>query len=59
MSNAKDEVKLLIENVPEDISFDDLMYEIYVNHQIQKGLKQVREGKTVTFEEANKRLLAK
>lgn len=59
MRKAKDEIKDFIEKVPDDISFDDLIYEIYVNHQIQKGLLQLEQGKTVPFDEAKKKLLKK
>lgn len=33
------------------------MYEFYVKQKIEKGLKAVEEGRTVSHEEAKRRLL--
>ena len=57
MGKLKEEVKKIIDKLPEEVTFDDLMYELYVNHQIQVGLDQLANGQTVTHEEAKKRLL--
>ena len=36
--NIKEEAKRLIEKLPEDMSWDDLMHEIYVRQSIEAGL---------------------
>jgi predicted transcriptional regulator len=58
MITVKEEAKKLIDNLPDEITWDDLMYEIYVRQKIEKGLKDIEEGKTVSFEEAKRRLLS-
>jgi len=57
MEKWKDEAKKVIDRLPDDAAFDDLIYELYVNHQIQTGLEQLKEGKIVSHEEVKKRLL--
>lgn len=57
MGKLKEEMKKIIEKLPEDATFDDAMYELYVNHQIETGLDQLKNGQTVSHEEAKKRLL--
>ena len=57
MEKWKDEAKKVIDRLPDNAAFDDLIYELYVNHQIQTGLKQLKEGKIVSHEEVKKRLL--
>ena len=57
MGKLKEEAKKIIDKLPEEVTFDDLMYELYVNHQIQIGLDQLANGQVVSHEDAKKRLL--
>ena len=45
--NIKEEAKRLIEKLPENITWDDLMHEIYVRQSIEAGLAD-SEAKKVT-----------
>ncbi len=57
MSNptVKDEARRLVERLPEDASWEDLQYEVYVRQAIEAGLKDSREGRTVPIAEAHRR----
>jgi hypothetical protein len=57
MSRVKDEAKKLIDQLPEEATWDDIMYEIYVRKKIENALMAVEEGKVVFHEEARKRLI--
>jgi predicted transcriptional regulator len=57
MSTVRDEAKKLIDQLPEEATWDDIMYEIYVRKKIENALKAVEEGKVVSHEEVRKRLL--
>ena len=57
MPSVKQEAIDLVKHMPEDISWDDVMYEIYVRKKIELGLQAVKEGKVFTLEEPKKRLL--
>jgi hypothetical protein len=46
-TSVKSEARRLIEQLPDDATWDDLMYEIYVRQAIESGLKDVRDGRTV------------
>jgi hypothetical protein len=35
--NVKEEARRLVENLPEDVTWDDLMYQIYVRQTIEAG----------------------
>jgi hypothetical protein len=37
-ANIKEEARRLVENLPEDVTWDDLMYQIYVRQNIEAGL---------------------
>lgn len=58
MTTIKEEAKKLIDNLPEEITWDDIMYEIYVRQKIEMGLKDIEEGNTISLEEAKKILLS-
>ena len=45
--NIKREAQRLVENLPEDATWDDLMREIYVRQAIEAGLKNSDEGRTL------------
>jgi predicted transcriptional regulator len=57
MQNAKEMAHQLIERLPDTATFDDIVYEFYVRQKIEAGLKAVNEGRTISHEEARKRLL--
>jgi len=59
MPSAKDAARRLIEQLPEQATWDDIMYELYVKQKIEAGLKAVEEGRTISHEEMKRRLLAK
>jgi predicted transcriptional regulator len=54
--SIKSEARRLVEQLPDDATWDDLMYEIYVRQSIEAGLKDCREGRTIPVEEVRKRL---
>lgn len=55
MPVAKEEAIKLIEKLPDDSSWDDIMYEMYVKKKIGMGLKAAETGQTVSHEEVKKR----
>ena len=44
---VKDEARRLVEDLPDDASWDDLMYTIYVRQAIEEGLRDSEAGRTV------------
>lgn len=58
MTTVKEEAKKLIDNLPDEITWDDIMYEFYVRQKIEMGLKDIEKGNTISLEEAEKILLS-
>lgn len=56
MKTARDEVRALLERLPEDASLEDIQYHVYVRQKIQKGLEAMREGKILSQEEVERRM---
>jgi predicted transcriptional regulator len=59
MATPKQAAKELIEHLPDQASWNDIMYELYVKQKIEAGLKAVAEGRTVPHDEVKRRLLDK
>jgi hypothetical protein len=45
-TSVKDEARKLIERLPDDSTWDDLMREIYVRQAIESGLADSQAGRT-------------
>ena len=59
MSVIKEEAKKLIDKLPEQATWDDIMYEFYVKKKIDIALKAADEGRVVSHEEVKKRFLSR
>ena len=51
----KDEIKQIIDNLPDDCSIEDIQYTLYVKSKILKGLEDIKNGNSITNEEMEKR----
>lgn len=58
MSIIKEEAKKLIDQLPDQATWDDIMYEFYVKTKLANAFKAAEEGRVVPHEEVKKRLLA-
>ncbi len=57
MENAKQSAKQIIDHLPDQSTWDDIMYELYVKQKIEIGLEAIEEEQTLTHEEVKRRLL--
>lgn len=56
MQCVKQQVMKMIESLPDDITVDDIMAELYFRMQVDAGLNELDEGKGMTHEQAKERL---
>ena len=54
MEGTKEQVIKMIQALPEDVSVDDIMAEIYFKLQVDAGLRELDEGKGIPHEEVKK-----
>ncbi len=59
MSPVKEEARKLIDKLPEQATWDDIMYEFYVKKKLAVALKAAEEGCVMPHKEAKRRLLSK
>ena len=55
MTTVKEQVHKLAETLPDDATWDQAMYELYVRQKIAEGEKAVADGRVVPHEEVRKR----
>jgi predicted transcriptional regulator len=46
----------VIARMPEDSTFEDIQYHLYVLECIERGERQIEDGKTLTHDEVESRL---
>lgn len=56
MIPAKEEVRRLLELLPDDASLEDIQYHIYVRQKIARGLEDIEAGRTISEEEFEARM---
>lgn len=56
MLPAKEEVRRLLERLPDDASLEDIQYHIYVRQKILRGLEDIEAGRTLSEEEFEARM---
>lgn len=56
MLPAKEEVRRLLERLPDQASLEDIQYHIYVCQKIERGLEDVEAGRTITAETFDARM---
>ena len=56
VSSAKDEVRKLLETLPEDVTLEDVQYSIYVRERIQRARKEADLGNLIEQQEVEHRM---
>ena len=56
MSTAKQEVLKMLDKIPDGASFEDIQYHIYVCQKIERGLKDIEDGRVLSQEEIEQRM---
>ena len=56
MMTAKDQVRKILDLIPDDVTFEDIQYHIYVREKIERGLRDIEEGRVLTQEEVEQRM---
>jgi hypothetical protein len=56
MATAKEELTKLIQEQPDDSSYDEILRELAFNLMVQRGLRDSDEGKTISNDEMGRRI---
>ena len=53
---AKDAVRELLDRLPGDCSFEDVLYHVYVAQQAEEGVRAALEGRVIPHEQVLREL---
>jgi len=56
MSTPKDEVRNMLEQLPDNVSLEDIQYPIYVREKVERGLKDIEEGRVLSQKDVEERM---
>jgi hypothetical protein len=54
----EEEVKRMLESLPDEASFEDIQYHIYVQQKIDRGIEASERGDFISDEEIEQRMIA-
>ena len=54
--SVKEKVLKAVQELPQEVTFEDAIEKLYFLSKVEKGLQQADEGRTVTHEEAKQRM---
>ncbi len=57
--SAKQTVRALLDQLPDDCSIDDVLYHLYVVQAVERGQADVAEGRTIPHEQVEEELRRK
>jgi predicted transcriptional regulator len=55
--STKEAALKMIGRMPDDASLEDIMYELYFRQRVDRGLRELDAGKTVSHEEVKRSLV--
>ena len=55
-TNNKAEARQVIESLPDDVTFEDIHYHLYVREKVARGLRAIEEGRTLSQQQAEERV---
>jgi hypothetical protein len=56
MSTAKEEVRVLLDKLPDDCSLEDVQYHLYVVEKIHRGIERAEKDGVLGQDEAERKL---
>ena len=56
MASPKEQLRELIERLPDDCTVEDVQYHLYVQQKVERGLEDVRAGRVLSHEEVERRM---
>ncbi len=59
MNVTKSKLETLIQELPDNVDIEEVMYRLYLLQKIEEGEAAIQQGKTLTHDEALKRLSKK
>ena len=56
MATAKEEIRRILDTLPDDASWEDVQYSIYVRERVERGRREADQGKLIAQDEVEVRM---
>jgi hypothetical protein len=56
MANTKEEIRKILDALPDDATWEDVQYSIYVRERVERGKAEATEGKLAEQDEIETRM---
>lgn len=56
MHSAKEEVIEILKRLPDNSTFEEIQYHLYVLQKIERGIKDIEKGRTLAQEKVERRM---
>lgn len=55
-ATAKEQVRQILDEMPDDASFQDIEYRLYLHRKVEQGLADIEQGRLLEQEEVERRM---
>ena len=56
MANTKEEIRKILDALPDDATWEDVQYSIYVRERVERGKAEAAEGKLIDQDQVETRM---
>ena len=56
MANTKEEIRKILDALPDDATWEDIQYSIYVRERVERGKAEATEGKLIDQDQVETRM---
>ncbi len=56
MANTKEEIRKILDALPDDATWEDVQYSIYVRERVERGKAEAAEGKVIDQDQVETRM---
>lgn len=56
MANAKEEIRRILDALPDDATWEDVQYSIYVRERVERGRREAEENRLIDQDEMERRM---
>jgi len=56
MPTVREDVRQILDRLPDDTTYEDVQYHLFVRQRIQRGLEELNSGRTVTQQDVEQRM---
>ncbi len=57
MSTSKEDLREILDRLPDDATLEEIQYQLYVRQKVERGLQDESDGRVISHEELKQRMV--